>query len=169
MTSDRRAAAQNVHTSVQDNTTMLPPASVVGNISPFTSAQQEKINTFQDFIMQAPSSFCAVCNRILYPEQEKLCYSTRRNWPCQEWHLEPITRPSGSGQLGVVVCSSHLSLRNSPSLIHYPSDIPNSVNQLNYREKSLLSPIKLMTQMTRTSTVCSGRIGHYEIEESIYT
>ncbi|KAI9468302.1 MAG: hypothetical protein EXX96DRAFT_464642, partial [Benjaminiella poitrasii] len=39
---------------------------------------------------------------------------------------------------------------------------------LNYREKSMLSPIKLMTQMTRKSSIYKGRIGHYEIKGSLY-
>jgi hypothetical protein len=32
----------------------------------------------------------------------------------------------------------------------------------------MLAPIKLMSQMTRKSTLCKGRIGHYEVEGSLY-
>lgn len=38
------------------------------------------------------------------------------------------------------------------------------VKKLKYREKSILSPIKLMSQMTRKSAVYRGRIGHYELK-----
>lgn len=49
-------------------------------------------------------------------------------------------------------------------LIEKLGDIPHSVAKLNYREKSFLSPIKIMSQITRKSTVTSGRIGHYEMK-----
>jgi hypothetical protein len=35
---------------------------------------------------------------------------------------------------------------------------------LNYREFSVLSPIKLYSQITRKSTLYSGRIGHFEMK-----
>lgn len=41
-------------------------------------------------------------------------------------------------------------------------DIPRNIKSLNYREKSFLSQVKLMTKMTRKSTR-GGRIGHFEI------
>ncbi|KAK4520016.1 60S ribosomal protein L30 [Mucor velutinosus] len=41
-------------------------------------------------------------------------------------------------------------------------DIPASIQVLNYREKSILSPVKLMTKMTRKYTR-RGRISHFEI------
>lgn len=40
---------------------------------------------------------------------------------------------------------------------------------LNYRELSILSPIKLMTQITRKGTLSTGRIGHYELKGSMFT
>lgn len=38
---------------------------------------------------------------------------------------------------------------------------------LNYRERCILSPIKLMTQITRKSTIVNGRIGHYELSRAV--
>ena len=49
-------------------------------------------------------------------------------------------------------------------LMEILGDVPESVVNLNYREKSMLSPIKLMSQITRKSTITTGRIGHYEMK-----
>lgn len=37
------------------------------------------------------------------------------------------------------------------------------VSKLNYREKSILACVQLMSQITRESTIASGRIGHFEL------
>lgn len=39
---------------------------------------------------------------------------------------------------------------------------------MNYRELSMLSPIKLMSNIVRKRTVTNARIGHYELSGSIY-
>ena len=39
---------------------------------------------------------------------------------------------------------------------------------MNYREKAALTPIKLMSQITRKSTLSHGRIGHYEVKGNMY-
>ncbi|KAI8635880.1 hypothetical protein BD408DRAFT_356714, partial [Parasitella parasitica] len=44
--------------------------------------------------------------------------------------------------------------------------VPGS-NNLNYREKSVLSPIKLYSQITRKSTLTRGRIGHFVMTGSM--
>ncbi|CAO0792295.1 unnamed protein product [Mucor circinelloides] len=68
--------------------------------------------------------------------------------------------------IGVIVCKncSNLDAPLETKALKYPGDIPHSVAKLNYREKSFLSPIKIMSQITRKSTVTSGRIGHYEMK-----
>lgn len=66
---------------------------------------------------------------------------------------------------GVIVCYGCISLE--PPFINslvYLGDVPTVVRKLHYREKSILSPIKLMTQITKKSTLYSGRIGHYELK-----
>lgn len=45
--------------------------------------------------------------------------------------------------------------------------LPETVD-LNYREKSTLCPLKLMSQTTRKTTLYSGRIGHYKLKDSVF-
>lgn len=70
---------------------------------------------------------------------------------------------------GVVVCKK-FCFAQPPfvDIIDYAGDVPPSVLELNYREISMLSPVKLLTQMTRKRTLTNGKIGHQEIKGSIY-
>lgn len=46
-------------------------------------------------------------------------------------------------------------------------DIVEETKGLNYRERCAISPIKLMTQITRKSNMKSGVIGHYQVSGAI--
>lgn len=48
-------------------------------------------------------------------------------------------------------------------------DILTETVDLNYREKYTLSPIKLMCQITRKSSLYTGNLGHYELKGSMYS
>lgn len=43
------------------------------------------------------------------------------------------------------------------------------LENLNYREKTVLSPVRLMSQITRKSTLYNGIIGHYEMRGAVFT
>ncbi|KAI8364142.1 uncharacterized protein BYT42DRAFT_506498 [Radiomyces spectabilis] len=85
-------------------------------------------------------------------------------WPCQEWGLAPISR---SDDGGVVVCKKHQSCAIEPVYV-YPGPTIAMVNGLNYRERSALSPVKIMSQITRKRAITSGRVGHYELAGSLW-
>ncbi|KAI8636316.1 hypothetical protein BD408DRAFT_323123, partial [Parasitella parasitica] len=51
----------------------------------------------------------------------------------------------------------------------YKGDLVPGMNDLDYRERSVLSPIKLYSQITRKSTKKHGRIGHYVMTGSVNT
>ncbi|KAG1051331.1 hypothetical protein G6F43_006457 [Rhizopus delemar] len=51
----------------------------------------------------------------------------------------------------------------------YSGDLVPETKDLNYRERPVLSPIKLMSQITRKSTLVHGRIEHYEVKGLMYT
>ncbi|KAG0827569.1 hypothetical protein G6F17_014188 [Rhizopus arrhizus] len=71
-----------------------------------------------------------------------------------------------------MVCKAHLVTAESGfsnlSMV-YPGDLIPETKDLNYRERSVLSPIKLMSQITRKSTLSHGRIGHFELKGPMYT
>lgn len=131
--------------------------------SPFNVHQRNQIETFHVFCHETPSAFCASCMIVLYPEKVKHTTMEVDRWNCEDWNLTPIV-----GEEGVVICKTCFSARRSIKVINYPGDMIDATKQLSYRERSMLSPIKLMTQMTRKSTLCTGRIGHYEVKGSIY-
>ncbi|EIE88733.1 hypothetical protein RO3G_13444 [Rhizopus delemar RA 99-880] len=71
-----------------------------------------------------------------------------------------------------MVCKSHLNTAEeefSNLSMVYPGDLVPETKDLNYRERSVLSPIKLVSQITRKSTLVHGRIGHYEVKGPMYT
>ncbi|KAI9364545.1 hypothetical protein BD770DRAFT_417754 [Pilaira anomala] len=68
-----------------------------------------------------------------------------------------------------MVCKKHLKTAEvNFKKFNYPGDLIPETKDLNYREKSALSPIKLMSQITRRSTLRHGRIGHYEVKGTMY-
>ncbi|KAI8321027.1 hypothetical protein EDC96DRAFT_556060 [Choanephora cucurbitarum] len=67
-----------------------------------------------------------------------------------------------------MVCKAHLNTKEEEMPTYaYPGDLIPEVEGLNYRERCVLSPIKLMTQITRKSTLLNGRIGHYEVSGAV--
>lgn len=52
--------------------------------------------------------------------------------------------------------------------LYITGDLIPETAKLNYRELCVLSPIKLMSQVTRKSTLYNGRIGHYEVSGAMY-
>ncbi|KAG1038428.1 hypothetical protein G6F43_012689 [Rhizopus delemar] len=69
-----------------------------------------------------------------------------------------------------MVCSSHVKCPQDKFLkFEYPGDMLSELENLNYREKTVLSPVRLMTQITRKSTLYNGVIGHYEMRGAVFT
>ncbi|KAG2210441.1 hypothetical protein INT47_002383 [Mucor saturninus] len=106
--------------------------------------------------------------KVWYPEDRK--YRHIRNpehLPCVSWKLEPMVSPTDSTKY--MVCAVHLKTEEEsfPRPV-YPGDTLNETVNLNYRKKSALSPLKLMSQITRRATLYNGRIEHYELKGAMF-
>ncbi|KAG1489327.1 hypothetical protein G6F52_013181 [Rhizopus delemar] len=121
--------------------------------------------------MQKPDGFGCVCLKVLYPEDQFFRnISGAVNLPCMEWKLQPIC--IADDETMKMVCKFHLNTAEeefSNLFMVYPGDLVPETKDLNYRERSVLSPIKLMSQITRKSTLVHGRIGHHEVKDPMYT
>ncbi|KAG1050279.1 hypothetical protein G6F43_007438 [Rhizopus delemar] len=141
------------------------------NLSSFTRAQKRQVQVVQDFIMEKPGGFCCVCLKVLYLEDQ--CFraiDNDANLPCLQWKMQPLCN-SGDETMKMV-CKTHVNTAEDefPSLsMMYPGDLAPETKDLDYRERSVLSPIKLISQITRKSTLVHGGIGHYEVKGPMYT
>ncbi|KAI8327322.1 hypothetical protein EDC96DRAFT_453425 [Choanephora cucurbitarum] len=67
-----------------------------------------------------------------------------------------------------MVCKAHLNTKEEEMPTYaYPGDWIPEVEGLHYRERCVLSPIKLMTQITQKPTLLNGRIGHHEVSGAV--
>ncbi|KAI9329523.1 hypothetical protein BD770DRAFT_449668 [Pilaira anomala] len=120
------------------------------------------------FRHQKPTQHCTLCLKIVYPEEVNF-----REYPqedafllCRSWEIEPIFDDNG---IQIVVCPAHLttSYRTNPAsiLTNFPG--PNidqwlKENEFSYRERACLSPVKIMSQITRGRSRNHNYCGHYE-------
>ncbi|KAI9273457.1 hypothetical protein EDC94DRAFT_580417 [Helicostylum pulchrum] len=130
-----------------------------------------------------------MCMRVFYPEEQK--FKFLEEWLiCNSWGIYSVVNSSGDH----MVCASYLTKSTTSSNIRentrreadgreqisrtvenfknqyaYPDAIQPLCTGLNYRELSILSPIKLMTQIKRKGALSTGRIGHYEVKGSVFT
>ncbi|KAI8360680.1 hypothetical protein EDC96DRAFT_553813 [Choanephora cucurbitarum] len=67
------------------------------------------------------------------------------------------------------MCKAHVNMNESrlPTYVYSGYDLIPEAQALNYRERCVLSQLKLMTQITRNSTLLNGRIGHYEVSGAV--
>ncbi|CAO3639536.1 unnamed protein product [Mucor hiemalis] len=125
--------------------------------------------------METPDGFCCICMKILYPEQQKYSkFNDPSSIPCIKWKLTPLFKEESNQEIKYMVCSDHIEHTNDENeenytIFEYPGDLIPEIKGLNYREKSVLSPIRLMSQVTRKSTLYNGRIGHYEMKGGVYS
>jgi hypothetical protein len=123
--------------------------------------RQEQISahSFQHFSSQAKSLYCAICCVLLYPSKVKF-----RNPPsgttivaCTEWGFPPILTKDNK----IIVCSKHKTVQDWTAPISFPGNIPQQLQNLNYLEQACLSPIKIMSQITRNISRRSYCLGHF--------
>ncbi|CEP08738.1 hypothetical protein [Parasitella parasitica] len=134
----------------------------------FPQSQREQIIKFQQFIFQRPDGACSVCLKKLYPEERR--YRTIDNLDslnCHRRNFTPLTKVERRSTK-YMVCLEHLREMETKFPIYiYPGDVLQETKSLNYRERCAISPIKLMTQITRKSNSKKGVIGHYEVSGAI--
>ncbi|KAI8385062.1 uncharacterized protein BYT42DRAFT_492900 [Radiomyces spectabilis] len=74
-------------------------------------------------------------------------------------------------QWEIAVCKKHSIIdadSTDDAIYVYPGPTLEAAKELNYRELSALSPVKLMCQITRKKAITSGRMGHYELSGSMW-
>lgn len=130
----------------------------------FTRYQEAHFVNFEAFRNQMPDKYCAFCMQLLYPEEVHFLYwENVELLPCIRWRQPPCF----DEQYGkIVVCNAHRKKQGVPSFV-YPG--PPFSLELNYRERSCLSPIKIMSQTTRKLSSSRVFCGHYEVSGSIWT
>ncbi|CEP09614.1 hypothetical protein [Parasitella parasitica] len=109
--------------------------------------------------------------KLLYPEEQKYRKILQVDeLPCHDWKLQPIVKGEGRNKGSIMVCGKHKKIEESKIVrFAYPGDLVPGLSDLNYRERSILSPVKLYSQITRKSTFRHGRIGHYVMTGTIST
>jgi hypothetical protein len=63
-------------------------------LNPFSAKQQNHIKKFKLYIDKAPNAHCAVCNKMLNPEEAyDNIYQLKNNekWTCEDWGYDAIT------------------------------------------------------------------------------
>ncbi|KAL0582512.1 hypothetical protein ABG067_007617, partial [Albugo candida] len=125
------------------------------------------VEAFHEFKNEKISFYCAICTKLMYKSdcKERMCATPLHLLPCNEWGLAPIvTRLTNL----VIVCSSHVSGAESGPY-NYPGPCVEGASALNYRELSMLSPVKIMSQITRKGSISRGILGHYSVGGSMWS
>ncbi|KAI8635865.1 hypothetical protein BD408DRAFT_125582 [Parasitella parasitica] len=133
-----------------------------------THNRRMQIQTYRNFSEQTALHYwCCVCLKNLYPEEVHYNKNLRidNNLPAYRWGYTAQTNAKGHA----VTCRSHkeTSIIKDTEFI-FPGKELEITKQLNYRELSMLSPIKLMSKMTRKKSGFHGRLGHYELSGDVY-
>ncbi|KAI8335684.1 hypothetical protein BD560DRAFT_451079 [Blakeslea trispora] len=137
------------------------------SFSSFSTTQRSQIKKFQEFAAKTPKGFCSICLEVFYPGQQHFrLISNAENLNCHAWKLQPMTIDGK-----VMVCKRHYKEKESDFPVYeYPEfkgDIVKETESLNQCEHSFISPVKLVSQITRKSS-SSGRIGHYKLSGSFW-
>ncbi|KAI8373439.1 hypothetical protein EDC96DRAFT_39071 [Choanephora cucurbitarum] len=138
------------------------------SLASFDSLQKNQIVRFQKFAGMKPDELCCICLCVLYEEEQAyraLQDAENNSKNCYEWKLVPLKNPQG---INFMVCKAHVNTYKDelPTYV-YPGDLIPEAQALNYRELSVLSPLKLMTQITRNSTLLNGCVGHREVSGTV--
>lgn len=128
----------------------------------YTAYQRQHFQKFHDFRHQMPDGVCAICMQKLYPEGQhfRAITSMVDPLPCHNWNVEPIFNTQDVSS--VMVCKKHV--RDDPVfLLRYPGpNIDHILQDFTYRDRAALSPIKIMSQITRGFSARKNYCGHYE-------
>lgn len=140
----------------------------------FNRYQQQHFIKFRAFRHTMPIYHCTICTKMLYPNEVHL--RARNTYEVlntsQLWQLEESSVVSVEGDM-FVVCALHKNQnRDPPFPLRYPG--PNidrylQAREFTYRERSALSPIKLMSQVTRGASRTRNFCGYYEQTGTIWT
>lgn len=133
-----------------------------------------QLNHFRDFSafrLQKPDNFCAMCFTLLYPEE--VAHRSFERPPnilnCLRFGFNPqVTFINGRPSL--IVCQKHVEENALP--LSYPGESISDrmrAQDWNYKERSCLSAIKIMSRLTRKTSSNSTNCGHYQMSGDIWT
>lgn len=126
-----------------------------------TNQEQTSANFYKLFSNKAKVFYCAICCTLLYFDEIKTRQppSDINAIPCVEWGFPPIFTSSNN----VIVCKLHQPIHKPWSCpIQFPGHQPQAVTKLSYHELSCLSPIKIMSRLTRGVSKKAVNLGHFQ-------
>lgn len=116
-----------------------------------------------DFRHVMPDYYCCMCLKVLYPEEVQFRRinnaESLENLLCRQWGFEVIFKEDDLNC--IAVCQEHICV-NPFQLRYCGPNIDSILDDFNYRERSALSPIKIMTKITRGRSQARSYCGHYE-------
>lgn len=132
----------------------------------FTYNQNQAIASFHIYVQEMPIFYCAFCCCMLYEDETALIPDEIGHYPCQTFGLAPIRNEN----LKVIVCVTHKASCVQRHLVtRFPGTMVEGTDALNYIETSVLSPIKLLCNVSRSFSRTSKRLGHYVLDGNINT
>jgi hypothetical protein len=131
-----------------------------------TPIEHRSAKAFQNYTHIPQNVYCSICCVLLYPNRAKFKKppSDMNLIPCTQWGLPPILKSDNT----VVVCAQHFHQENWESPLQFPGHPPIQILGLNYIELSCLSPIKIMSMITRSSSQRSFHLGHFHASGDIW-
>lgn len=105
-----------------------------------------------------------MCIKVLYPQEVQFRRINNaeflENLLYRQWGFEVIFKEDGLNC--IAVCQKHI-LRVNPFQLRYCGpNIDPILDDFDYRKRSALSPIKIMTKITRGCSQARSYYGHYE-------
>lgn len=129
----------------------------------------QSAKAFETFSAKISNYYCAICCILLYENDTKKvpCPIPINTIPCTTWGLPPIVDKNDQ----VIICKHHPS-HTEPSTwispIIFPGHIPLIIKDLSYLELACLSPIKIMSQITRSLSSQAYHLGHFKNSGDIW-
>lgn len=130
-----------------------------------TTRDNSTASFYSNYCNKSPNFHCCICCILLYHTQVKFRKLPKNasQIPCLAWGFPPILNDAGS----VAVCTKHLN-SDWHAPFPFPGHVPLVVRNLNYLELACLSPIKVMSLITRGKSSRSITLGHYHCSGDIW-
>lgn len=133
-----------------------------------TRYQEEHCEAYLRFCMEKLTVYCVFCLKLLYPEEIQFHTYTGSTFESlfNEWGCETLRDVNDLRR--VIVCDKH-RLGESRKISYPGINVQRLANQLSYRERGCLSPIKIMTRITRGRAEGRQYCGHYQQSGTTWT
>ncbi|KAI9473376.1 hypothetical protein BDB00DRAFT_214570 [Zychaea mexicana] len=125
---------------------------------------ESSICSYRKYYASKPSLYCAFCCCVLYPKEKYLCTNEDiqlQDYPCVKWDIPPIV----TDEFKVAICKSHT--KGDDDLVAYMPELLSPVlectKNLNWRELACISPIRMLSEITRLGSRNGSIMGHYNL------